>query len=102
MSITFKIGDRTVHGPESVITLDVFKELTGTKIDLNKRIGKQIVVQRGKGHLYFYDIAFIVGEYYIYNNLPYKCSYINANGTALFSHKMHTVTLSEPLAFRIA
>lgn len=103
MSITFAIGDGlTVHCAESVMTFDVFKELTGSKIDLNRRIGKRIVVQRSKGHLYFYDTEFIVGEYYIYDSKPYRCSYINKNGTAILSCKMHTITMSEPLALRIA
>jgi hypothetical protein len=103
MSITFLVSEEVLfRAIDESISWEAFRELTGTKIDLDKRIGKQICIQRSKGHLYFYDTKFIVGERYIYDGLPYKCSYINANGTALLSYKMHTVTLTEPLAFRIA
>ena len=103
MSITFIVLDNELHfGTTYSISFDSFKELTGTKIDLEKRVGNTILVKRDKGHLYFYDDRFILGESYIYQREPYKCSYINSNGTALLSNKMHFITLSEPLAFRIA
>lgn len=102
MSVSLMVDEERLCTLDTTIPIDMFRDLTGTKIDFVKRIGKVIYIQRSKGHLYFYDTKFIEGEKYIYDGLPYKCSYINANGTALLSYKMHTVTLSEPLAFRIA
>lgn len=102
MSIVFTVLEHSLLHGGDLIAIGVFQELTGSKLDLKKRIGKSIVVQRSKGHLYFYDTQFIVGEYYIFDNKPYKCSYIDKNGKAILSYKMHTITMSEPLALRIA
>lgn len=82
---------------------DAFGFLTGSKLDLSKRIGKQINVIRDKGHLYFYDAEFLLGEHYKYNGEDYKCCYIN-NNTALLMREMKTITLSLDKAsnYRIA
>lgn len=85
------------------LTWNDFEFLTGSKIDLSKRIGKQISVLRSKGHLYIYDSEFIVGEKYKneYSSIIFTCNYINDNKQALLSHEMNVITVSNPSNYRI-
>ena len=104
MSIELRVDDDWIHNANCSMTPETFKELTGTKIDLTKRIGKDIYVVREKGHLYFYDRQFIIGAKYQHNGKIYKCEHLTKTGAAVFSRvgkNLEVIHSTEPLAFRI-
>jgi len=53
-----------------------FNILTGKKIDFQKRIGKNIRVLRGRGHVYILDHEWILGQIYRKDNIEAKCYHI--------------------------
>ena len=88
----------------NALTWEAFKELTGSKIDLNKRVGKEIYLYRDGGHVYISDTEFIVGEKYKKSLSIFECKYLNEDGTALLAainNNLSTLTSKEPLEFRI-
>lgn len=103
MILTFIVSEDVLfYGATQSISFEVFKILTGCKLDLNKRIGKQLTVLRDKGHLYFYDSEFILGEKYVWNNKVYECTYITKDKEALLAKDMDVITGLKPSQFRIA
>jgi len=102
--MSFTVHDGYLTSGKEVLTFSTFKELTGSNIDLSKRIGKEIVTTRQNGHVYVHDTEFIVGEKYKYWKGTYLCEHITEAGTALLSfigNRITTITSTEPLAYKI-
>lgn len=103
----FQVTDKGLkYNIVNYMSFQMLRDLTGTKIDLEKRIGRTIRAYRSKGHLYFYDEQFIEGEKYIHDNVVYRCDHINPKlKIAILSkvgNNLKVLCSKEPLEFRIA
>lgn len=102
--MSFKVHDGYLTSGEDKLSFSTFKELTGSNVDLSKRIGKEIVITRQNGHVYVHDTEFIVGEVYKYIKGSYICKHVSETGIALLAYqgrKILAITSTEPLAYKI-
>jgi len=107
--ITFELIDNNLWtiNTRQRISLEIFKELTGSTINFSIRNNKQICVWRNKGHLYISDLEFLVDEIYmeISTKKRYICTTVNKDGKAILSSMDNTLEFKcsdNPLNFYIA
>lgn len=67
------------------LSYDGFEYLTGKKINWKKRIGKDVISLRDRGHIRLYDSKFIKGETYKHRSGTYQCTYVADDGEALLN-----------------
>ena len=85
MFIRWTVTSLTVISDFGSLTHDGFGYLTGKRIDWCKRIGKDIISFKDRGHIRLYDDKFIQGEKYKHRSGIYCCSYVSNSGEALLN-----------------
>jgi len=79
----FKVYDNYIHNGRDTIMYNTLELIAGKKIDLSKRLNKDIYIVRENSYIKIYDMFFIENEYYKKDNIIYKCEYINNNNAML-------------------